>query len=129
MTAPMIVTHWINAQYNASVTDNKKLGSGNKVLHNAVGNNIGVFEGNSGDLRIGLSKQSLHNGERWVHQPQRLGVYIVAPNHKILDIVNKHTMLQELIDNDWLYLFSWEKQAVIERLYKGKWYKSHGLSM
>ena len=125
----MIVTHWINAQYNASVTDNEKLGSGNKVLHNAVGNNIGVFEGNSGDLRIGLSKQSLHNGERWVHQPQRLGVYIVAPNHKILDIVNKHTMLQELIDNDWIYLFSWEKQAVIERLYKGKWYKSHGLSM
>jgi len=37
--------------------------------------------------------------------------------------------LQELIDNDWIYLFSWEKQAVIERLYKGKWYKSHGLSM
>ncbi|WP_420935144.1 YbcC family protein [Alteromonas sp. A081] len=129
MTAPMIVTHWINAQYNASVTDNEKLGSGNKVLHNAVGNNIGVFEGNSGDLRIGLSKQSLHNGERWVHQPQRLSVYIIAPNHKILDIVNKHTMLQELIDNDWLYLFSWDKQAVIERLYKGKWYKSHGLSM
>ncbi|NDW20508.1 YbcC family protein [Alteromonas hispanica] len=129
MTAPMIVTNWINAQYNASVTDNEKLGSGNKVLHNAVGNNIGVFEGNSGDLRIGLSKQSLHNGTRWVHQPQRLSVYIVAPNHKILEIVNKHTMLQELINNDWLYLFSWEKQAVIERLYKGKWYKSHGLSM
>tara|TARA_A200000159_G_C7338577_1_gene346159 strand:- start:8062 stop:10473 length:2412 start_codon:yes stop_codon:yes gene_type:complete len=129
MTAPMIVTYWINAQYNASVADNEKLGSGNKVLHNAVGNNIGVFEGNSGDLRIGLSKQSLHNGERWVHQPQRLGVYIVAPNHKILDIVNKHIMLQELIDNHWIYLFSWEKQAVIERLYKGRWYKSHGLSM
>ena len=125
----MIVTNWINAQYNASVTDNEKLGSGNKVLHNAVGNNIGVFEGNSGDLRIGLSKQSLHNGTRWVHQPQRLSVYIVAPNHKILEIVNKHTMLQELINNDWLYLFSWEKKAVIERLYKGKWYKSHGLSM
>jgi len=129
MTAPMIVTHWINAQYNASVTDTEKLGSGNKVLHNAVGNNIGVFEGNSGDLRIGLSKQSLHNGERWVHNPQRLSVYIVAPNKKIEDIVAKHEMLQSLVDNDWLYLFSWEKPAVIERYYKGSWYTSHGLTM
>jgi uncharacterized protein YbcC (UPF0753/DUF2309 family) len=129
MTAPMIVTNWINSQYNASVADNQKLGSGNKVLHNALYNNIGVFEGNSGDLRIGLSKQSLHNGERWVHQPQRLSVYIVAPNIKIQQIVDKHKMLQDLIDNDWLYVFSWESPAVIERLYKGKWYKSHGLSM
>ena len=129
MTAPMIVTNWINSQYNASVADNKKLGSGNKVLHNALFNNIGVFEGNSGDLRIGLSKQSLHNGESWVHHPQRLSIYIVAPSRKILQIVQKHKMLQDLINNDWLYLFSWESPAVIERLYKDKWYKSHGLSM
>ena len=129
MTAPMIVTNWINSQYNASVADNTKLGSGNKVLHNALHNNIGVFEGNSGDLRIGLSKQSLHNGQRWVHQPERLSVYIVAPNTKILSIVDKHKMLQDLINNDYLYLFSWEHPAVIERLYRGKWYKSHGLSM
>lgn len=98
-------------------------------MHTSMSNNIGVFEGNSGDLRIGLSKQSLHNGERWVHNPQRLSVYIVAPNKKIEDIVAKHEMLQSLVDNDWLYLFSWEKTAVIERYYKGSWYTSHGLTM
>jgi uncharacterized protein len=69
MTAPMVVTHWINMQYHASVTDNLKYGSGNKVLHNVVGGNLGVFEGNGGDLRIGLPLQSVHDGERWVHEP------------------------------------------------------------
>ncbi|HEC73864.1 MAG TPA: DUF2309 domain-containing protein, partial [Methylophaga aminisulfidivorans] len=62
MTAPMLVTHWINMQYHFSVTDNSFFGSGNKLLHNAVGQHIGVFEGNGGDLRIGLSLQSLHDG-------------------------------------------------------------------
>jgi uncharacterized protein YbcC (UPF0753/DUF2309 family) len=37
MTAPMVVTSWINLQYYASAVDNKKFGSGNKTLHNVVG--------------------------------------------------------------------------------------------
>lgn len=69
MTAPMVVTHWINLQYFMSVTDNLHYGSGNKVLHNVVGGHLGVFEGNGGDLRIGLPLQSVHDGERWVHEP------------------------------------------------------------
>ncbi|MEK9816448.1 MAG: putative inorganic carbon transporter subunit DabA, partial [Limnobacter sp.] len=53
MTAPMLVTHWINWQYHASRCDPVRLGSGNKLLHNVVGGTLGVFEGNGGDLRIG----------------------------------------------------------------------------
>lgn len=53
MTAPMVVTHWINMQYYGSTVDNKRFGSGNKTLHNVSGGRIGVFEGNGGDLRIG----------------------------------------------------------------------------
>jgi uncharacterized protein YbcC (UPF0753/DUF2309 family) len=121
MTAPMIVTHWINMQYNASVTDNNKYGSGNKVLHNAVGGNIGVFEGNGGDLRIGLALQSVHDGQRWMHTPQRLSVYIAAPKHAIETIVMKHQTVSELIDNDWLYLFNWDQTSGIERYYKDAW--------
>ena len=55
----MLVMHWINWQYHASTCDPVRLGSGNKVLHNVVGGDLGVFEGNGGDLRIGLSRQSL----------------------------------------------------------------------
>ncbi|BDX04785.1 YbcC family protein [Planctobacterium marinum] len=121
ITAPMVVTNWINMQYNASVTDNLKWGCGNKVLHNAVAGNIGVFEGNGGDLRIGLSMQSLHDGKRWMHTPQRLSVYIAAPQEAIEGIVNKHSHIKQLIDNDWLYLFSWQETKQIHRLYKGDW--------
>ena len=76
---PLVVAHWINMQYFASVADPERYGSGNKLLHNVVGGRIGVFEGNSGDLRIGLSLQSVHDGERWRHEPLRLAACIDAP--------------------------------------------------
>lgn len=112
ITAPMVVTHWINMQYNSSVTDNQKYGSGNKVLHNVVGRTIGVFEGNGGDLRNGLAMQSLHNGERWMHHPQRLSVYIAAPIEAISSIVLKHPSIRALVDNQWLYLFHWGESNI-----------------
>lgn len=111
MTAPMIVTNWINLQYYASVTDNKHYGSGNKLLHNVVGGNFGVFEGNGGDLRIGLPQQSLHDGKKWRHNPVRLNVYIAAPKEAIHDIIQKHSMIKELIENQWLFLFQWDYES------------------
>jgi uncharacterized protein YbcC (UPF0753/DUF2309 family) len=82
MTGPVVVAHWINFQYYASTVDNVRYGCGNKVLHNIVGGHLGVFEGNGGDLRIGLSLQSLHDGEHWVHAPLRLAVFIEAPRDR-----------------------------------------------
>ncbi len=95
MNAPMIVTNWINMQYYASVVDNKRYGSGNKTLHNVTGDRIGVFEGNGGDLRIGLPWQSLHDGERWSHTPLRLIVAIEAPRKAIETVIAKHEMVQQ----------------------------------
>lgn len=121
MTAPMVVTHWINMQYNASVTDPLKYGSGNKVLHNVVGGNLGVFEGNGGDLRIGLPLQSVHDGQQWMHEPLRLSVYIQAPEEAIAAIVERHENVRQLVDNDWLYLFRLDDNGVAARLYRGAW--------
>ena len=76
MTAPMVVTNWINLQYHASTVDNRRYGSGNKVLHNVVGGHLGVFEGNGGDLRIGLPMQSLHDGRALrAHAPAAVGLH------------------------------------------------------
>jgi uncharacterized protein YbcC (UPF0753/DUF2309 family) len=121
MTAPMIVTNWINMQYNASVTDNQKYGSGNKVLHNAVGGHMGLFEGNGGDLRVGLAMQSLHDGEKWMHQPQRLAVYLAAPREPIERISAQHNNVRSLVDNEWLYLFRWSDDGELERFYQNQW--------
>ena len=111
MTAPMLVTHWINWQYHASTSDPSRLGSGNKVLHNVVGGRIGVFEGNGGDLRIGLSRQSLNDGVRWMHEPLRLTVVIEAPVDAIDRVIGRHDVLRHLLDNGWLHLLAIDGEA------------------
>lgn len=105
MTAPMLVTHWINWQYHASTCAPDRLGSGNKLLHNVVGGHIGVFEGNGGDLRIGLSRQSLHNGKQWMHEPVRLTVMIVASRARIQHIIDKHAVVKQLVSHGWCHLW------------------------
>ena len=105
MTAPMLVTNWINMQYYASTVDNRLYGSGNKVLHNVVGGRIGVFEGNGGDLRIGLPLQSLHDGHELRHIPLRLSVFIEAPQSSIGAIIQKHKIVRDLVHNQWIHLF------------------------
>ncbi len=121
MTAPMLVTHWINWQYHASTCDPARLGSGNKVLHNVVGGNLGVFEGNGGDLRIGLSRQSLHDGSRWVHEPLRLTVVIDAPRQAIDTIIASHAVVRQLVDNGWLHVWRFAG-AGLERRVDGIWH-------
>ena len=105
MTAPMVVANWINMQYYGSMVDNKRFGSGNKVLHNVTGGAVGVLEGNGGDLRVGLPLQSLHDGQRWVHEPLRLSVFIEAPEAAIDDIIGRHEPVRQLVENGWLHLF------------------------
>ena len=124
MTAPMVVTNWINMQYYASVVDNKRYGSGNKVLHNVVGGRLGVFEGNGGDLRIGLPMQSLHDGSQWQHTPLRLSVFIEAPQAAIDGIIAKHLVVRQLVSNQWLHLFQIDgdgPQVSISRYAGGSW--------
>jgi len=105
VTGPVVVGHWINFQYYASTVDNARYGCGNKVLHNIVGGHLGVFEGNGGDLRIGLSLQSLNDGEHWVHTPLRLAVFIEASREAIERVLQKHPKVRELVDNEWIHLF------------------------
>jgi uncharacterized protein YbcC (UPF0753/DUF2309 family) len=104
LTAPMVVAHWINFQYYASTVDHGRWGSGDKVLHNVVGGGLGVFEGNGGDLRIGLPMQSLHDGQRLMHTPLRLCVVVEAPRDAIDAILGKHETVRQLVENGWLHL-------------------------
>jgi uncharacterized protein YbcC (UPF0753/DUF2309 family) len=120
MTAPMLVAHWINWQYHASTCDPLRLGSGNKVLHNVVGGSLGVFEGNGGDLRIGLSRQSLHDGERWMHEALRLTVVIDAPQAAIEAVIGRHLPVRQLTENRWLHLWRFA-QTGFERYERGVW--------
>ena len=116
LTGPLVVGHWINMQYYGSVVDNAHFGSGNKVLHNVVGGAVGVLEGNGGDLRTGLALQSLHDGEHFIHEPLRLHVLVAAPAAAILQIVERHALLGNLVKGEWILLYRLAPGSLPERL-------------
>jgi uncharacterized protein YbcC (UPF0753/DUF2309 family) len=116
MTAPMVVTNWINMQYYASTVDNDRFGSGNKTLHNITGG-IGVLEGSSGDLRVGLPWQSVHDGKNYQHLPQRLNVVIEAPIEAINEVLKNHQNVRDLCDNKWIFLMGMDEKGNISKIY------------
>ncbi len=105
LCAPVVVASWINLQYYASRVDPVHYASGNKVLHNVLGG-LGVMEGNGGDLKVGLPLQSIHDGQRFVHEPRRLSVYIEAPPPRIQSVLNGQPAVRQLFDHGWLHLFA-----------------------
>jgi hypothetical protein len=104
MTGPMVVTQWINTQYYFATVDNAVYGSGSKVTHNPVGN-VGVYQGNGGDLMTGLPLQSLMSADdEPYHQPLRLSTVVHAPVGRVAGVLADHPALTELLDNGWLSL-------------------------
>ncbi len=118
MTAPVVVASWISLQYYGSTVAPQTFGSGNKLLHNVVGG-IGVLEGNGGLLRSGLPWQSVHDGERYVHEPLRLSVCIEAPRQAMTDILERHEGVRALFDNRWLHLLALDEAGRIAWRYAG----------
>ncbi len=107
LCAPVVVASWINLQYYASRVDQARYGSGNKVLHNVVGG-IGVMEGNSGDLKVGLPLQSIHDGEKFVHEPRRLTVFIDVARERIDAVLATQPAVRQLFDHGWIHLVALE---------------------
>ncbi|MEF8866891.1 MAG: DUF2309 domain-containing protein [Haloarculaceae archaeon] len=104
MTGPMVVTQWINTQYYFATVDNAVYGSGSKVTHNPVGN-VGVYQGNGGDLMTGLPLQSVMAADDDpYHQPLRLSTVIHAPVDRVTDVLAEHEDLAGLLENGWLSL-------------------------
>lgn len=103
LTAPMVVTSWINLQYYASAVDNRAFGSGNKAIHNVTGQ-LGVLLGNGGDLMTGLPWQSVSDGVRLQHEPLRLTVVVEAPRSAVETILARHAGVRDLIGNGWITL-------------------------
>ncbi|MEM6763149.1 MAG: putative inorganic carbon transporter subunit DabA [Pseudomonadota bacterium] len=118
LTAPVVVASWISLQYFGSTVDNDVFGSGNKVLHNVSGR-MGVVEGNGGDLRVGLPLQSVHDGEKFIHEPVRLSVFVEAPEAAINDIISRHEMVRHLFDNGWLHLLRMDDMGAVVSRYEG----------
>ncbi|MDF9747420.1 DUF2309 domain-containing protein [Natrinema salsiterrestre] len=102
LAGPLVVTQWINNQYYFATVDNAVYGSGSKVTQNPVGN-VGVVQGNGGDLMTGLPLQSLKSGDdRPHHQPLRLTAVVHAPVDRVTEILREHEDVRRLLDNGWI---------------------------
>ncbi len=123
LTAPLVVANWINLQYYGSTVDNQRQGCGNKVLHNVVGGTLGVLEGNGGDLRIGLSEQSLRDSASGLqHEPLRLSAFVEAPIEAMDRIIAESPTLARLVENRWLTILQIaEDGSLRERRGAGEW--------
>ena len=103
MTAPLIVGHWISAQYYFSTVDPDRFGAGDKLLHNPIGS-IGVITGAGGDLRVGLPTQSTHVGDEAYHQPLRLLAVVQADLPTVESIITRNEVLHRLVRGGWLHI-------------------------
>jgi len=120
MTAPLVVANWINMQYYASTVDPALFGSGNKTVHNVVGQ-FGLFSGNGGDLMTGLPWQSVHDGHGYQHHPLRLLAVIAAPRLAIETVVGKHEPVANLVTNGWVQLLAAEASGFYRYTARGTW--------
>lgn len=105
IAGPMVVGSWINLQYYGSSTDNVHFGSGHKSIHNVVGG-VGVALGNEYDLRPGLPFQSVHDGEKLIHEPLRLHACIAADTEILDGILERQDHVRHLVENGWVHLIA-----------------------
>lgn len=124
LTAPQVVAQWINMEHYFSTTDYDVYGSGSKIYHNVVGN-FGVMAGPWSDLRLGLSWQTVMDGDLPFHEPMRLVSVVEAPRAAIEKLIAKHELLQHFYHNEWVHLVVLEpEEGVLYRyLPTGEWVK------
>lgn len=109
MTGPQIVGQWINMEYYFSTVDNDVYGSGTKIYHNVVGR-FGVMSGPQSDLRTGLARQTVMDGQRPFHEPMRMITLIEAPRERIFAILSRQRLLQRLYHNEWVHLVAFDPE-------------------
>jgi uncharacterized protein len=127
LTGPQVVGQWINMEHYFSTVDNEVYGSGSKVYHNVVGR-VGIMSGPWSDLRLGLARQTVMNGETPYHEPVRLLTVVEAPRAGIEKLIGRHELLQHLYHNEWVHLAAIDPEdgALYRYRPSGTWYPIDG---
>jgi len=122
LTAPQVVAQWINMEHYFSITDNEVYGSGSKIYHNVVGR-LGIMSGPWSDLRLGLARQTVMNGEEPYHEPMRLLTIVEAPRERIDKLIGRHEVLQHFYHNEWVHLVALDPGDAVWYRYRptGRW--------
>jgi uncharacterized protein YbcC (UPF0753/DUF2309 family) len=81
-------------------------------------------------LRPGLPWQTIHDGDRLMHDPLRLSVLIEAPRPAMTDILARHPGVRALFDNGWLHLLALEGGRIAARYRPGlRWEDAEGRAL
>jgi hypothetical protein len=122
LTGPQVVAQWINMEHYFSTVDNDVYGSGSKIYHNVVGR-LGIMSGPWSDLRLGLARQTVMNGDVPYHEPMRLLTIIETPRGRIEKLIARHEMLRHYYDNEWVHLVALDPDDGIWYRYRpnGEW--------
>jgi uncharacterized protein YbcC (UPF0753/DUF2309 family) len=122
LTGPQVVGQWINMEHYFSAVDNDVYGSGSKIYHNVVGR-LGIMSGPWSDLRLGLARQTVMNGDVPYHEPMRLLTIIEAPRERIEKLISRHEVLRHYYQNEWVHLVALDPQDRVCYRYRpsGKW--------
>jgi uncharacterized protein YbcC (UPF0753/DUF2309 family) len=122
LTAPQVVAQWINMEHYFSAVDNDVYGSGSKIYHNVVGR-LGIMSGPWSDLRLGLARQTVMNGDLPYHEPMRLLTIIEAPRERIDKLIARHEVLRHFYHNEWVHLVVLDPEDQIWYRYRpdGTW--------
>ena len=91
-----LVCAGISLEYYFSTVDNEVYGCGTKLPHNIAGL-VGVMNGQSGDLRTGLPKQTVE-----VHEPVRVLLVIEAKPAAVEHAMSQHAEVNQIIRNEWV---------------------------
>ncbi|MBM3269181.1 MAG: DUF2309 domain-containing protein [Candidatus Sericytochromatia bacterium] len=126
LTGPQLVAQWINMEHYFSTVDNEIHGSGSKVYHNVVGR-FGVMSGPWSDLRLGLARQTVMSGDRPYHEPMRLLTVVAAPRARIVELIDRHELLQRYYRNQWVHLVAIDPEDGEIHRYRpsGTWTRVH----
>lgn len=122
LTGPQVVAQWINMEHYFSAVDNEVYGSGSKIYHNVVGR-IGIMSGPWSDLRLGLARQTVMNGDVPYHEPMRLLTVVAAPRERIEKLIARHETLEHYYRNEWVHLVALEPEEGTFYRYRptGEW--------
>jgi len=126
LTAPQVVAQWINMEHYFSAGDNEVYGSGSKIYHNVVGR-IGIMSGPWSDLRLGLARQTVMNGDVPYHEPMRLLTIVEAPRERIEKLIARHEVLRHFYHNEWVHLVALDPNDGVWYRYRptGEWTLIH----
>jgi hypothetical protein len=122
LTAPQVVAQWINMEHYFSTADNEVYGSGSKIYHNVVGR-LGIMSGPWSDLRLGLARQTVMNGDVPYHEPMRLLTIVEAPRASIEKLIARHELLQHFYHKEWVHLVALDPEDEVWYRYRpsGEW--------